>query len=232
MYNYAVHTNYFGEIKAVAFDIDGTLYRESKLNIRIFPHFICHLIFFSKYGIVRKKLRKQDFYEDFNTAQANLMSKYLHCSIEEANTKLDKIVYSGLKKYFTRFNACTGACQLLEKLKKAGVKVAVLSDFPPEQKGDIWGMKQYCDVVLGSEETGSLKPSPHVFTVLAEKLKTPMENILYVGNHHQYDVVGPKKAGMKAAWIISPVKAFFGKKSKVADFTFSKYFQLEDKLFK
>ena len=123
-------TKILGEIDAVAFDIDGTLYRESKLNIRILPHFLCHIVFFSKYGIVRKQLRKKDFYEDFDKAQAELLGKYLQCSAQKAEQKLDKIVYSGLKKYFTKFNACSGALELILRLKEQGVKIAVLSDFP------------------------------------------------------------------------------------------------------
>ena len=195
-----MHSKILGEIDAVAFDIDGTLYRESKLNIRIIPHFLSHIIFFSKYGLARKELRRQDYYPDFNKAQAELMGKYLKCSPEEAQEKLDKIVYTGLKHYFTKFKACRNALELIKRLKEAGVKIAVLSDFPPEQKGDIWGIRPYCDLAIGSEEIGSLKPSARVFSTLSEKLATPAEKILYVGNHHQYDVVGPKKAGMKAAW--------------------------------
>ena len=226
-----MYSKILGEIDAVAFDIDGTLYRESKLNIRIIPYFLSHIIFFSKYGLARKELRRVDYYPDFNKAQAELMGKYLKCTPEKAQEKLDRIVYNGLKKYFTRFNACRNALELIVRLKEQGVKIAVLSDFPPDQKGDIWGIREHCDVVVGSEEIGALKPSAKVFSTLSEKLKTPAEKILYVGNHHRYDVIGPKNAGMKAAWIISPVKAFFGKKSKAADVTFSRYSQLEQILF-
>jgi hypothetical protein len=37
---------------------------------------------------------------------------------------------------------------------------------------------------------------------------------------------------MKSAWLISPIEAFFGKKSKVADITFCHYKQLADLFFK
>ena len=231
LYNEFVFSNYFGEIQAVAFDIDGTLYKELSLNIRVLPRVFRHLYFFINYGRVRKMLRKKEFYEDFGKAQAELMGKKLKCSPEAAKEKLNNIVYEGLKKYFKRFNAYKGALEFIQRLKEAGVKIAVLSDFPPEQKGDIWGIKPYCDVVLGSEQIGALKPSPYVFSKLQSDLNVPAENILYVGNNHTYDVVGPKKAGMKAAWIISNTKAFLGKKSSVADFTFSKYSQLENKFF-
>jgi len=221
----------FGEIKVVAFDIDGTLYEESKLNSRIILHFLKHLRFFSLYGIARVELRKKYDYEDFKTTQAELMAKKLHCSPQKAQKKLDDIVYVGLRKYFSRFDCRKGARELIKKLKEAGVKIALLSDFPPEQKGDLWGLKPYCDLLLGTEEVGALKPSPKAFLVMAERLGVSTKEIFYVGNNHKYDVEGPKKIGMRAAWIISPLKGILGKKSQTADFTFYKYSQLEEFIF-
>ena len=106
-----------------------------------------------------------------------------------------------------------------------------LSDFPPEQKGEIWGIKQYCDAIVGSEEEGALKPSPVPFQALSKKLEVPVEQILYVGNSHKYDILGPKKIGMKAAWFVTKKSKLKSKKAEAADFTFYKYSQLEEYIF-
>ncbi|MCR4954094.1 MAG: HAD family hydrolase [Treponema sp.] len=220
-----------GEIKAVAFDIDGTLYHEAEFNSLIFTHFVRHLVFFSHFGLVRKELRKKDFYEDFVGTQAEMMAKRMHCSKEKAQEKLDKIVYSGLKNYFTKLEPCDGALDFIKRLKENGIKIALLSDFPPEQKGDIWGIKQYCDLCIGSEEIGGLKPSEHVFKTLQQKIGVPAEEILYIGNNHKYDVEGPKKTGMKAAWFVPSKKHLKGKKAEMADIAFCSYRTLEKTLF-
>ena len=230
MYNCRVQTNTLGEIKAVAFDIDGTLYRTWKLNIRIIFHFLLHNQFFLKYGLVRAKIRKIPLTGTFKEAQTQMMAEKLHCSPSEAELLLTKIVYAGLSSYFYKIKPYKGSVELIKDLKEAGFKIALLSDFPPEQKGDVWGVKDLCDVVLGTEETGALKPSPIPFNVLAEKLGLPPEQILYVGNSHKYDVVGAKNAGMKAAWLVQPEKGILGKKSKLADITFWKYSQLRELL--
>ena len=219
------------DIKAVAFDIDGTLYRNWSLNYRMSLHFFRHCIFFLHYGIVRTELRKIVLEKDFIQVQDELMAKRLKCTPIEAHQQLDKIVYTGLKKYFPRIKTCSGAIELIKKLKENGYKIALLSDFPPEQKGNVWGILDYCDVVLGTEEIGALKPSAKPFEVLASKLQLPANQILYVGNSEKYDVVGSKKVGFKSALFISVFKGFFGKKSKLADITFSKYSQLENILF-
>ncbi|MCQ2576401.1 MAG: HAD family hydrolase [Treponema sp.] len=220
-----------GEIKAVAFDIDGTLYRNRKLNIRVLPYVIRHLKVYTNYNKVRKELRQADFYGDLYDQQNRLMAQKLNISVEEAEVLVKKICYDGISGFFKKFKAEKGTLELFARLKENGIKIAVLSDFPPEQKGDMWGMMKYCDVVLGSEEIGALKPSQKVFQELINKLDLPPEQILYVGNSHRYDVEGSKKAGMKAAWVIAPSKRFFGKKSELADFTFVRFSELENFIF-
>jgi len=232
VYNFSVNIDNLGEIKAVAFDIDGTLYRTWRLNVRIFFHFLKHNIFFLKYGLVRSKIRKIELKGSFKSVQAQMMAEKLHCSPADAEIKLAEIVYHGLSSYFKKIKPYNGVVELIRDLKAAGYKIAILSDFPPEQKGEIWGIKELADVVLGTEDAGALKPSNVPFIEMAKQLDLPAEQILYVGNSHKYDVIGSKNAGMKAAWIVQPEKGILGKKSKIADITFWNYKQLRNILLK
>lgn len=219
------------DIKAVAFDIDGTLYRAWKFNLRIAPYFLFHSIFFLKYGLVRNIMRKIPESSNLVKLQATYMAQKLKCSPEEAEARLEKVVYKGLEKYFVNLKPCRGAVGFIKQLKQNGYKIALLSDFPPEQKGDIWGIKELCDVVLGSEQAGALKPASTPFVKLAEKLGLEPHQILYVGNNHKYDIEGAHKAGMKTAWLILPHSGWLGKKSKIADFTFWHYKQISELFF-
>ena len=103
----------------------------------------------------------------------------------------------------------------------------MLSDFPPEQKGEVWGIKQYCDVILGTEAVGALKPSPIAFLEMAKQLEVSPEEILFVGNSHKFDVKGAKAAGMKSAWFVSRISSLFQKKSDEAEITFCSYPKLQ-----
>jgi len=230
-----VHILNLGEIDAVAFDIDGTLYRNKDFYTRLIPHYLCNLWFFTRYNKVRKELRALpdniEGYKDFFASQKELLAQKLSCSVEEADKELDRVVYAGLKKYFEKIKACPGALELICRLKEAGVKIALLSDFPPEQKGEIWGIRKYCDLLLSTEEIGALKPSAKPFMVLSEKLGLPPERILYIGNSHSYDVKGPSKIGMKTGWFIPKIKGILGCRSRIADITFWNYAQLESFIF-
>ncbi|MGL4982615.1 MAG: HAD family hydrolase, partial [Treponemataceae bacterium] len=190
------------DIQAIAFDIDGTLYPSWKLNIRIIPYFIKNLPFFLQFSKVRKILHRTAPLPDFYEYQARLLADFLKISVENAHEKINSIVYNGLSSYFDHFKPFNHIEETFKKCREAGFKVAILSDFPPEQKGEIWGVKKYCDVVLGSEACGALKPSKYTFGALAHSLDLPLEKILYVGNNIKLDIIGAKKVGMKTAYIL------------------------------
>ena len=217
-----------GDIQAVAFDIDGTLYETWKFNTRIVFHFLAHSHFFLHYGLVRSALRKDKAEGDFPRIQAEYMARRLRTTPEKAQEALDKIVYQGLKKYFIKITPCENAVDCVIRLKEKGIKVAILSDFPPEQKGELWGIKNLADLSMGTEECGALKPNPMAFEIMAKKLGIKPENILYVGNSYKYDVAGSKAAGMKSAWFTSKRKAKKKKdiNNELADIRFSNYADL------
>lgn len=218
-----------GDIEAIAFDIDGTLYAQWRIHLISWVHYVHHAIFFLHYGLVRNELHGMEPNPEFRRIQAEKMAKHLHCSVEQAEEKLEKIVYKGLEKYFKIIPCYKECVETIKAFKDAGFKIALLSDFPPEQKGEIWGVKQYCDVVLGTEALGALKPDPYSFIKMAEQLNVAPEKILYVGNSRKYDVKGSKAAGMKSAYLLAwRYRIFKFLKVKNADVTFSKYRQLRE----
>ena len=107
------------QIKAVAFDTDGTLYRAWRFNLRIAPYFLFHSFFFLKYGLVRNIMHRTAATSEFTKIQAAHMAKKLNCSPEEAEQRLEKIIYKGLEKYFVNIKPCDGALDFIHKLSIA-----------------------------------------------------------------------------------------------------------------
>ncbi|MCM1321799.1 MAG: HAD family hydrolase [Bacteroides sp.] len=214
------------EIKAVAFDIDGTLYANWRLYILIWPHFLKNIRFFIAYQKVRSVLHRTAPLADFFEYQARLLAERIKTAPHEAKNLIDMHIYSGLKKYFARVKPFPHVEETFKKLKAAGCKIGILSDFPPEQKGDLWGLKKYCDVILGSESCGALKPSIYSFGQLVDALDTPPEHILYVGNSISADIIGAKNAGMQTAYL-KPLFSFFSCRKAAADISFRNYRQLQ-----
>lgn len=218
-------------IDAIAFDIDGTIYPTWKFAIEIFPFFIRHIRFMNAFGKVRHALHKRSLCApdegapDFFYRQNELLAERLTISYQEAADFLEKEVYSGWKKHFLRIRPYPFVYETITRLKKEGFKIGVLSDFPPDQKGDVWGILPLCDAAVDSEQVGALKPSRLPFLQLARDLDTPCERILYVGNHKQYDVGGAASVGMKTAHIASPFVSCLTRKPPRPDISFSGYRQ-------
>ncbi len=215
----------FGDVKAVAFDIDGTLYPSFSLYIRLLPYIIRHFRFYLHYNRVRRIMHRTAPLPDFYEYQGRLMAEELGCSSLRARAMIKLIAYDGLKPYFEKIKPFKHVEETFKTLRKQGIKIALLSDFPPDQKGEIWGLVPYCDLILGSEAIGALKPSKYPFGIMAMALELEPEQILYVGNSVHFDVRGANNAGMKSAIIASPLKRIFSKKIKEADISFSNYRQ-------
>lgn len=214
------------DIEAIAFDIDGTLYSDMSLYIRILPYFLKRLSFFLAYNRARKILHRTAPLADFYEYQARLLAEELKVTSAEAKQMIQENVYDGMKPFFKKIKPFKGVHQLFEECKKRNLKIGILSDFPPEQKGDIWGLASVCDVIMGSEECGALKPSIYTFGSFSKVLGVSPEKILYVGNSIRADITGAKRAGMKTAYIMPFWRKIFNRKLELADISFKNYRQL------
>jgi len=216
---------------AVAFDLDGTLYHDFSLYVRLVPFLFKDQRLLRAMGRARNVLRETGSYEgDFHATQARLMAGFLREPVEEIFERTERLIYRGWEPYFRDIRLFPHVRDTLEKFRKAGIKMGLLSDFPPEAKLVNMKLDGYFDIIICSEMTGRLKPDPLSFLELASKMKTEPQGILYVGNSIPYDIEGARKAGMKTAFVCSAWKKFLlaaGKK-EVADFCFSDYRQLSD----
>ena len=211
------------DFEVIAFDIDGTLYPSWRLNLIIIPYVLRHLKFFWHFSKVRKILHRTAPLSDFYEYQARLLALEMNLTNGEAKAKIEKFIYNGLKPFFEKIPSFTHIRETFQKLKESGYRLALLSDFPPEQKGNIWGLKDYCELSLGTEMIGAMKPSKYPFGIMSMALKVPPEKILYVGNSLKFDVRGAKNAGMKTAIILPFFRRIFHLKYREADICFGNY---------
>ena len=215
-------------ISVIAFDIDGTLYPSWRLYLRVVPHFIRHLRFFLHYNKVRRQLHRTAPLADFYEYQGRLLAEELGCTVETAKEKIRGNVYDGLKKYFKHLKPFKGMAETIRALKAAGYRIAILSDFPPSQKGDMWGIIPECELILGSEDIGALKPSKYPFGVMLQLLDVKPGQVLYVGNSRRCDVGGANAAGMKSAYLLPLWRRILRRPLAEADISFGTYRQLKN----
>ncbi|MEI6876563.1 MAG: HAD family hydrolase [Spirochaetota bacterium] len=197
-------------IRAVAFDIDGTLYPNWGLYLMNFGFGLKHYRRLKAFAKVRYELHRRavDPVErlarptdlaGFRALQARLLSEQLGCTETEAASWAEEIMYGELEAAFDRVRPFPGVEPALKRFAAAGLRLAALSDFPAPRKLETIGLRDYFEVAMSSEETGSLKPAPDPFLRVAERLGLEPSEIFYVGNSLRLDIAGAKKAGMGAA---------------------------------
>lgn len=213
------------DLDAVAFDLDGTLYPNYRFYFRLLPFIIREHRLLRAMGIARDTLRSAAHEGRFYDLQARIMADILKDDPEIIYSKIEQLIYRGWEPLFKKVKLYPHVHDTLKVFKAKGLKLALLSDFPPEKKLEYLGLKEYWDVVLCSEETGRLKPDQVPFITLAKALETAPGRILYVGNSVEYDIKGAKRAGFQAALIQNP-GCLIRRNVPEADFIFKDYRQL------
>jgi putative hydrolase of the HAD superfamily len=204
-------------IDAAAFDLDGTLYPNYGLNLKLWPFILREWRLLAAFGRARSTIRRLQRQGDsslppateFYAFQAGLTAGYLGKPEEAAQTlvKIETLMYRGWEPLFRDIKIFPHVRETLAAFREQGLKLGLLSDFPPEVKLEYLGLSGLWDVVRCSEQEGRLKPDPLPFTRLAAALGLPPERILYVGNSYSYDAAGAAAAGMQAALVCSRFSA-------------------------
>jgi putative hydrolase of the HAD superfamily len=120
----------------------------------------------------------------------------------------DPLIDKAVKAYFSAFfdycHLIPGTIEMLEKLKRS-YRLGLLSNFthaPAARDLIEWmGLTSYFDPVLISGEIGFRKPHPIVFEMLVEQLGVERQNILYVGDDPDPDIIGAQQAGLRPIWM-------------------------------
>ena len=225
----------FPGITAVAFDLDGTLYPNYRLNVRLIPFALRHGPLLAAFGRARSIIRREQklspdaFQTNFYDYQARITAKILKTQPEPVREKIDSLMYKGWIRHFTKIKLFPHVRECLDRLRAAKFKTGLLSDFPPHAKLESLGLTGCWDTVLCSEDLGALKPARRPFEELARALDRPPGQVLYVGNSRRYDAEGAGRAGMKTALKTSRCNpGVFSKRKAGANFVFHDYRQLCD----
>ena len=95
-----------------------------------------------------------------------------------------------------------GAGELLEALH-ARVPIAIVSNNLLEEQTDklrLCGFDRFIDHLVVSEEIGITKPDPAIFRSALDRLGVPADQAVMVGDSWPADIVGARRAGIRAVW--------------------------------
>ena len=92
------------------------------------------------------------------------------------------------------------AAPALERLKGLGVKLAVVSNANGvlQRAFERTGLERFFDAICDSFVEGIEKPDPRFFALALERTHSRAEATLHVGDLYHVDVVGARRAGLRA----------------------------------
>jgi putative hydrolase of the HAD superfamily len=214
-------------IKAIAFDLDGTLYPDRFMYMRSLPLFLRYPFFIYTYNRMRKEIRSLESIDNIKLKQAEIVSSKLKITVSSARALIEDVIYRKWPRYFVGIKPFPHVRETIGLFKSRGLKLGILSDYPIGLKLKYLDLEDLWDYCESSETVNHLKPHAEPFNHMKTMLGVSPEQILYVGDRYSIDIVGAKRVGMKAA--------HFTKKKipgSIADITFSDYKQFYDLVIK
>ena len=214
------------EIKAVGFDIDGTLYPNSSMYLRSLGSFLSHPKIYYHFGKIRKEIREIDFSGDFREKQSKLLAWSMKIDQDQASEIMERYLYQKWYYSFKGVKPFKNVRAVLLSLKRKGIMTGAMSDLPIQKKLDFMGLSDLMDFSFSSEDTGHLKPHSAPFKTLISKFGVNPGEILYVGNSYKYDILGAEKVGLRTAHLVRKTEP-----DSHADFSFHSFLDLRDCIF-
>jgi putative hydrolase of the HAD superfamily len=190
-------------IKAVVFDIDGTLVDRNTAFINYCNDFIDKYSSIYPYEGDREKLIEYMIKIDENGYGGLLnfiprLRAMWELPIKPEDFKKERNELFG--KYAVGMPRVHEILSTLKKKYKLGV---ITNGYSKVQRGkmETVGILDYFDDIIVSGEVGIEKPDKNIFFLSCNNLKVKPEETIYVGDYYPNDIAGAKNANITSIWI-------------------------------
>lgn len=193
-------------ILGIIFDFDNTLYDYELINKNALNKLFNQLSFDNNLNInniyfLYKKINSD--IKSFNNSN-NKFNKiiYIKRLLEELKISLlflDKYLKVYYDEFNNQFKIYEGVLDLFNLLKKNNIKIAICSNNIFSQQYDKLkssNLLEYIDFIQTSDESGEEKPNLNIFLNIQNKLEIAFENIAFIGDNYEHDILPSLKLKM------------------------------------
>ena len=200
-----------GQLKALVFDIDGTLYRQSLLRRAMLVRLLAMLAarpvrgwrtirVLRAYRRAQETLRRDAVSGDVAAAQIRLTCERTNVDREFVLQCVSRWMEHEPLAFLPR---CVqpGVVKFLHACKARGLRLGALSDYPAEAKLHALGVGGLFDVVLCAQapDVDVFKPNPRGLLMTLERLGSARPESLYIGDRVDVDAATAEAAGVHCA---------------------------------
>ncbi len=203
-------------LRAILFDLDGTLYRQSPLKKRMLRELVTvplrRMAPFEGYRTVRRLARfrrDREALRDLGRPDESLEElQYARpaAALGEPADRVRASVLEWMHERPLRHLAAArraGAAELFRAARSRGLEVGVFSDYPVDAKLAALGLDAEVSLTLCATdvEVNAFKPHPAGFLAACERWGFAPGEVLYVGDRVEVDHAGATAAGMACALV-------------------------------
>ena len=189
----------------VVFDMDGTLYRQRPLRIRMARDLALHTLLkrdvtaiavLARYRRIRERLGDEQVI-DFEHALISQTADATANSPDDVRSIVSEWIE---QRPLTYLAACRypGVPQLFAGLRRSGRSIGILSDYPAKAKLEALGLAAEHVVCAGDEGIGCLKPHPKGLAFLIAAAGAKPEETLVIGDRVDRDGLVARRVGAQA----------------------------------
>lgn len=203
------------EIRAIGFDLDGTLFDHlgsATDGVNVFLRYLgvepsdaARAVWFAAEETGFELWRTgQISFQEQRRYRLETVLPALGVARPESADGLDQLFEEYLREYRGAWRAFSDAARVLTELRSRGVQLGILTNGRQEQqvaKLRAIGLYEQIDFVLTAEALGVWKPDRNAFDALAGQFGVAPDECLFVGDHPEQDIVGALAAGMSAVLI-------------------------------
>jgi HAD superfamily hydrolase (TIGR01509 family) len=179
-------------VRGVLLDIDGTLVESNDAHARAWVKALAESGRTVAFDAVRPLI---------GMGGDKLLPKVcgLDAASEEGKKVSERRGQIFIAEYLPHLKPCHGAEELLARLKKRGLKMAVASSAKEDELGPllkICGADKVIESAASSDDAKESKPDPDILHAALEKVGLPADEVVMLGDT-PYDVEAARKAGTR-----------------------------------
>lgn len=197
-----------GELRAIAFDLDNTLWdvgpvivrAEQRLHAWLREHCprITERVSIEEMRAARELLARNEPHNahDFTYLRISALAAHARaCGYEEA------VAERAFQVFFAARNELQPYADVQPALEHLRSRYALASLTNGNADLELIGLASLFSVSLNARQIGTAKPHPRCFQQLARDLRLQPRNILYVGDDPLLDVEAARACGLRTAWM-------------------------------
>jgi len=195
----------FAQIKAVTFDVGGTLIEPWPSVGHVYSAVAAELGYS---GLSAEKLneafvRAWKLKQNFDYSLRAWFALVEEVFVPQLSPPLSQKLFESLYQRFTDravWRVYDDVRPTLKRLRQRGYRLAVISNWDERLKPLLIDLQlsDYFETIVVSVDVGATKPSPKIFDHTLAVLNLPATAVLHVGDSVDEDIVGPQQCGISA----------------------------------